>query len=116
MTAITTNVSDGIVLSSPAYTNPIAIGSGVTVAGTASGGDAIAAYTGPWTIANAGLVTGTAIGGKSIYLSAGGAITNQAGGTIAGAGVGIAVSGSAATVINAGSVGSGGSDDSQGER
>ena len=80
--------------------------------GVLSGGSSSA------TIINAGVIVGTLAGtflsggitlvvGAGVSLSAGGSVTNQPGGTIAGASYGVDISGGAGTVVNAGSISSG---------
>ncbi len=80
---------------------------GGTIAGTAIGFSSFqfgfGTVSGPGTLTNAGTVSG----GYGVYLTAGGTITNQSGGSIFGtgtAGVGVAVAGSAGTLANAGLV------------
>jgi hypothetical protein len=99
MTTISTN-SSGVVLTSPAYTNPVVIDPGVTVSGSGNG---VLANTGTWTIQNAGSIAGNATSGKGIYLAGGGYVTNQSSAAISGL-IGIYTSGAPSTVVNAGSI------------
>jgi hypothetical protein len=82
MTTINKPTATGIVLTSPQYNNPVAIDAGVSVTNNVGGGNGIAAYSGFWTITNAGYVAALGAGGASIYLTAGGVVTNQSGGVI----------------------------------
>ncbi len=99
MTTITANSAIGITLLSPAYISPVVIDAGVTIA---SRTDGIDAATGYWIIQTVGLIAANATSGTGIDLTAGGSITNQAGGTISGY---VAVAANAAlTVVNAGTI------------
>ena len=89
---ISGTVSTGVSLTSAVYTNPVTITSGAKVL------SAISAAT-DWTIQNNGYIASANRFG--IALSAGGAVTNAAGGMIDGYG-GISVAGAAGTVANAG--------------
>ena len=99
MTTITANSAIGITLLSPAYISPVVIDAGVTIA---SSTDGIDAATGYWIIQSAGLIAANATSGTGIDLTAGGSITNQAGGTISGY-VAI-VANAPLTVVNAGTI------------
>jgi hypothetical protein len=128
VTTISSSSTIGIVLSSPAYSNPVVINPGVMISG---GEDGIAAPTGPWTIQNAGTLSGvgygvnisTAVGtvfnagyivasgsstavARGVMLSAGGYVSNAASGTISSTGDGnaVRVETDAGTVVNAGTL------------
>ena len=85
--------------------------------GTIIGDIGVAAWDSPITVTNAGSITGTTAAasltwlgvpvtsGDGVSLNAGGAVTNQTGGTIAGARYGVYVTGGAGTVTNAGTIG-----------
>lgn len=111
MTTITTGSTIGVVLTTPAYVNPVVIDPGVVITGSASGGDAIAAYSPGWTISNGGYLGGRGTAGTGIYLGAGGVVTNQAGGIIgnspSSSGGGIYITGGAGTITNASTIKSG---------
>ena len=79
---ISTNVSTGVVLTDPAYGNPVTITSGVTVSGTVG-----VSAASPWTVQNYGTIAGTA--GNGVSLTAG-AVTNAANGSISGSTNGVA--------------------------
>jgi len=55
-------------------------------------------------VTNAGSITGTGASSDGVLLTAGGSVTNQAGGTISGGQRGVDFSGAAGTVTNAGSI------------
>ncbi|MCX7380189.1 MAG: hypothetical protein NT133_01960 [Alphaproteobacteria bacterium] len=86
MSTITTNQTVGLYLTSPAFTNPVAINAGVSITGLANS-YGVYAPSGSWTITNAGTVApggafnGTPFSGGGIYLSAG-TVTNLASGLI----------------------------------
>jgi len=101
MTTITANSTIGISLSSPSYTNPIVINSGVTISNTAGSGNGVYATTGYWAIQNNGSVASA--NGIGVYLLGSGAVTNAASASITGATAGVHVSG-AGTVVNDGSI------------
>ena len=91
-------VSTGITLSNPAY-NPVYITGTISVASAA----ALTGDTGTvWTIFNAGLVAATGNSSTGIVLDGAGVVTNQASGTISGAGVGVHLTGG--TLVNAGRI------------
>ena len=95
---ISTNVSTGVVLTAPAFGNPVTIASGVTV----SGNTAVSANS-SWTVQNYGTITGTSTSGSGVYLRAGGSVTNEAQGSIGGYN-GVLIGGAAGTVENTGTI------------
>src|SRR6202162_3037952 len=97
MTTISSSTTAGITLSSPSFVNPIVVNPGVSVSGI---GTAIYAPGGSWTIQNSGTISSA----EAIDLLAGGSVTNAAVGSIKGTQVGVAIYGSAGTVVNAGGV------------
>ena len=99
MTLILSDTDAGITLTSPTYTNPIDILTGVTVT---NAGDAVYAKTLSWTINNEGTVLGGSPG-DGIRLRAGGSVTNASTALIAGV-IGVYVSGAAGIVANNGSI------------
>src|SRR5580698_10600158 len=99
MTFVVSDTDTGITLTSPTYTNPIDILTGVTVT---NAGDAVYAKTLSWTINNEGTVFGHGPG-DGIRLRAGGLITNASTALIDGV-IGVYVSGAAGIVVNNGSV------------
>jgi Hint domain len=106
MTTITANSTIGITLTSPSYNNPVFVEPGVTIYSTRNG---VVATSGSWTIQNGGTITGGtlasyATSNSGISLHAGGSVTNQIGGVIAGGYFGVNISGAIGTIINGGTI------------
>jgi len=97
MTTISNSTTAGITLSSPSDVNPIVVNPGVSVSGI---GTAIYAPGGSWTIQNSGTISSA----EAIDLRTGGSVTNAAVGSIKGTLVGVAIYGSAGTVVNSGGI------------
>jgi hypothetical protein len=98
MTTITQSTTAGIVLTSPAYTDPVIIDASVDISNAS--GAAIYARTENWSLQNYGTISGTV----GIKLDAGGSVTNVAGGIISGLEIGVDIEGAAGTVINSGTI------------
>jgi hypothetical protein len=92
MTTITTNRNQ-LVLSSPAYANPIVINPGVTIS-------QVVASSGYWTIQNGGSIFSQ---NQVMNLLAGGSVTNQTSALIEGIN-GVYITGAISTVVNNGTV------------
>ena len=104
MTTITANITGGLTLTSPGDTNPIGIGTGVSVTNAAGDGllSAVGYY---WTVTNAGTISGAGTAASAdagIAMAGGAAITNaSANAVISGYGFGVTL-GAAGTVVNRG--------------
>jgi uncharacterized protein with beta-barrel porin domain len=77
--------------------NPFTIGAATTITGTTAG---IVGNTNAWTLNNSGTITGNP--GPGINLTAGGTVTNNAGGVIAGADTSLSITGGLGAVTNSG--------------
>lgn len=99
MTTISANSTVGIYLSSPSYTNPVAINAGVTISNC--NGYGIGAFVEAWTLQNSGFITTTT--GNGVYLGAGGYSTNAVSSSISGVD-GVEITGGIGTVENAGGI------------
>jgi hypothetical protein len=78
---------------------------GGSIIGSGAGGNGYAAILGEGaalTVTNAGVIDGTATNGTGVLLRTGGLVTNQSGGTIESAYIGVHFSQTAATLMNAG--------------
>ena len=101
-----TVVNAGVIAGGNENGEGIYLSAGGTV--TNQSGGSISSYYGiegrggPVTVVNAGSITGS---GQGIMLFAGGSVTNQSGGVIIGVGPAIFAQNSAATVVNAGTIG-----------
>src|SRR5579863_729124 len=98
MTTITASSTLGIELTSLADTNPVVISADVQIS---IAGQAVFGSNVPWTLQNEGSLTGSTFG---VFLGAGGAITNAASATIAGAYDGIEILGGTGIAINYGNI------------
>jgi T5SS/PEP-CTERM-associated repeat protein len=98
MTTISASSTTGIYLTSPSYTNPVTINSGVTISSSVNG---VYGFTGSWTITNNGSIKAPLYSG--VYLGAGGLVTNAASASISGFD-GVNITGGIGTVINNGSI------------
>jgi hypothetical protein len=98
MTTITKSTNVGITLSSPTDVNPIVIDSGVTISNV---GNAVYGPGGSWTIQNDGKISSSFLDG--VLLRAG-SVTNASTDSITGVVDGVAIAGTAGTVVNSGSI------------
>jgi hypothetical protein len=98
---ITGTITTGVTLTSALYDDPVTVTNTANVSGGAYG---IYAKT-DWTIDNAGTIAaGSGAGHRGVFLADGGAVTNEASGSIGGGQHGVIINGAAGTVDNSGTI------------
>jgi hypothetical protein len=98
---ITGTITTGVTLTSALYDAPVTVTNTANVSGGAYG---IYAKT-DWTIDNAGTIAaGSGAGHRGVFLADGGAVTNEASGSIGGGQHGVIINGAAGTVDNSGTI------------
>ena len=104
MATISTTISGGVTLGTPAYGSPLTITATGAVLQSAAGAAAIYGPNsgGPWAVVNQGSVSSSGSNGAGIVLAEGGLVSNS--GNVTGAASGIVIKGGLGSVDNFGSV------------